>query len=232
MQLPFTRREEERRPRLVNGIDEFIADVKSLHICVESIGAPSKGWKDARARGEKVRATYGLFDEDIIMSGDVLMTRYRFGTQNATRCGAECECQVYGMLRVKYTEQNKISSCEFMFDVMSFMQVLQHASCPGSEMPIVPNTISMAQGPSSEARVITSNRPGNPIVHVNGAWSKLCGFSQEESEGKSLKLLQGPATNGETVQKLMEDVTQGHPSSMTVTNYNKDGNPFTVRGRP
>jgi PAS domain-containing protein len=215
--------------RLVKGIDEFIADVKSLHICIESIGAPSKGWKEARARGEKVNAVYAVNDEDIIMSGDILMSRYRFGTQNATQCGAECECQVYGMLRIKYTDQNKIISCEFMFDVMSFMQVLQHASCPSAEMPIVPNTITMAQGPSSEARVITCNQPGNPIVHVNAAWTKLCGYTQEESEGRSLALLQGPNTDAETVNKLMEDVSQGHPSSMTVTNYDKNGDPFTVR---
>ena len=96
-------------------------------------------------------------------------------------------------------------------------------------MPIVPNTVAMAQTQSKEARVITANQPGNPIVHVNGAWTKLCGFTQEESEGKSLSILQGPGTDGETVGKLMEDINQGHPSSMTVTNYNKEGNSFTVR---
>ena len=215
--------------RVIRGIDDFIADVKSLHICIESIGAPSNGWKEARARGEKVRATYALQDEDMIISGNVLMSRYCFATENATRCGAECECTLYGMLRVTYTEQNKLSSCEFMFDVMSFMQLLQHASCPDAEMPIVPNTVAMAQTQSKEARVITANQPGNPIVHVNGAWTKLCGFTQEESEGKSLSILQGPGTDGETVGKLMEDINQGHPTSMTVTNYNKEGNSFTVR---
>lgn len=173
---------------------------------------------------------------------DVVMARFVFCTTNATACGAACECRVPGMLRCQFSAQNKLVSCEFMFDIMSFMQQLQCAAGPpelmrrapgGSsggglphEVPIVANTLQMACAESSEARAITAARPPYPVVYVNARWTELCGYTLDEIRGGSLACLQGPSTDQRQVGALMRDLRRGHPASMTVTNYCKSGRPF------
>lgn len=179
--------------------------------------------------GFQVVASYTVEDADLLMSGNVVMAKWNFGTRNAVASGAEYECSFQGMLRCSFTEQNKVSSCEFMFDVMSFMQQLQYVASPSPRAAIVANTLQMALGASDEARVITAAHAPFPIIYVNGPWSQLCGYSQDECVGQNLSILQGPATDRHEVAHFMRDVWAGRSSSMTVTNYCKTGRPFNVQ---
>jgi len=79
---------------------------------------------------------------------------------------------------------------------------------------------------SSDARVITEATRPFRITHVNEAWTKLCGYTPEESYEKTLGILQGPKTDPETVEKLCQDCEQGRATSMKVVNYNKQGGEF------
>jgi len=236
----------------LRGVAALVADAQSLAVCVESVGSPSTPWKAARARGARVQAVYEV-DTACMGSDNVAMARFVFCTTNATACGAACECRVPGMLRCSFSNQNKVLTCEFMFDIMSLMQQLQCAStppaleaplgsaggAPGSmgvlgagpagapyEVPIVANTLPMACGASSEARAITTATAPFGLVHVNSAWVQLCGYGADEVQGCSLGCLQGPSTDQHQIANLMASVRTGHPASMTVTNYRKNGTPF------
>lgn len=220
----FLREEVVSGSRVVTGLDGILADTKSLQVCLESIGAPSEEWKAARTRGTQVLVQYDILEGDAVLKDNLMMTRWTMRTLNAMQCGARDELHVFGMLRVRFTDQSRISSAEFVFDVMSFMQQLQ--SVNGAAPPIVPNTLEMARMPSSEARVITANAPGCPITSVNEAWSKLCGFSRTEVEGRSLSMIQGEQTDRRMLSSLVADSKEGQAGSLTVVNYKKDGTPF------
>ena len=215
--------------RVLRGLDAVVRDARSLALCVEAIGAPAPAWKEARARGERIVASYDLDTIDMLLTGDEGMARWVFATRNGVACGAAGECRLHGMLRCSFTPENRLASVEFMFDVMTFMQQMHRAS--GGEATkasvVVPNTFKMATAPSDEARVVTAAQHPFPVVFVNGAWSRLCGYTEEESTGRTCgELLQGPDTDKAEIARVMADVKQGLPAAVTVTNYTKTGRPF------
>lgn len=61
-----------------------------------------------------------------------------------------------GMLKATFSDENKLATLEFTFDVMSFMQQLPRAS--GHDYEVVPNSLAMVWQPSNEARVVTSGQ--------------------------------------------------------------------------
>ena len=92
--------------------------------------------------------------------------------------------------------------------------------------PVVCNTLAQALRPSHEARVITEATRPFRITHVNEAWTQLCGFSAEEARGETLRILQGEETDSAMVQDLVNDCIEQKPTSMEVTNYDKQGRKF------
>ncbi len=70
--------------------------------------------------------------------------------------------------------------------------------------------------------VISNPRlPDNPIVFVNDAFCRLCGYPRDEIVGRNCRFLQGPDTDGDTVARIreaMRDVTIVH---VDVLNYRK-----------
>lgn len=69
-----------------------------------------------------------------------LMCRWLMKTENATKCGAQCEVFSHGMLKARFTSDHRIKQLELVFDVMSFMQQLQRAM-GGGGFRITPNTV-------------------------------------------------------------------------------------------
>jgi len=79
---------------------------------------------------------------------------------------------------------------------------------------------------STDAVVMTQAQPPYAITHVNQPWSEMCGYTLEEVEGLSNKLLQGPETDQSLLEDLMASVRRGEPSSATLVNYKKGGERF------
>ncbi len=69
-------------------------------------------------------------------------------------------------------------------------------------------------------------RPGNPLVYVNPAFERVTGYSAEASLGRNCKFLQGPATDPAVVDRLVQDLAAGGPSTVTLLNYRADGTAF------
>lgn len=90
----------------------------------------------------------------------------------------------------------------------------------------VPLTLTAAMAPTAEAVVITKASQPFEITHVNAAWTRLCGHTQEASAGKTLKMLQGPATERAMVDELVAGLLDGRASEIIVTNYDKSGRAF------
>lgn len=133
-----------------------------------------------------------------------------------------------GSLRVVFDSAGKIRELEMYFDPISVWRQMHFASGL-DDMPALtppPNTLRSALQHSEEARVITEAAHPFRITHVNQAWVNLCGFSEEESRGKTLRILQGNDTDAGTVKCLVDDCSAGRPSSMEVVNYDKAGKKF------
>jgi PAS domain S-box-containing protein len=86
-------------------------------------------------------------------------------------------------------------------------------------------TITEALAPSTEARVLT-DADSFRIQHVNDAWTRLCGYSKEESHGKTLSILQGDATDKKAVKDVTHLLREGKSVEAVLTNYNKSGRKF------
>lgn len=87
-------------------------------------------------------------------------------------------------------------------------------------------TITEALAPSTEARVLTDATDCFRIQHVNEAWTRLCGYSKDESHGKTLGMLQGYSTDKKAVENLVLLLKEGRSVDAVLTNYNKWGRKF------
>lgn len=223
----FKRSEILNDLRVVAGIDALVADARSLLMCIESLGANTERWRVAIGRGQRTTARYHIAPDNVVIAEDVLMTSWTWETDNAIICGAECEITTSGMLRCKISpDSGRIVMCELVFDVMGMMHQLQKAAGPAGNLPIVPNTLELAESPSPLPRAIVQAVPSLPIVRVNKAWVELFGYAQVEAEGCSLSVIQGFASDLHAVQKLTREMLQKMPSSVIVPSACKSGEKF------
>lgn len=89
-----------------------------------------------------------------------------------------------------------------------------------------PRTLEDAIRPSNEARVITETSRPYQILHVNGAWSKLCGYSSEEAVGKTCRILQGPGTCVNTLRAVTAACEKQESVACKLLNYTRNGHTF------
>ncbi|CAO4186628.1 HWE histidine kinase domain-containing protein [Methylorubrum extorquens] len=73
------------------------------------------------------------------------------------------------------------------------------------------------------------HRPDNPIVFVNGAFSKLTGYSREEILGRNCRFLQGPETDPRDVARIRDAVERRVPVEIDLLNHKKSGEVFWNR---
>ena len=82
---------------------------------------------------------------------------------------------------------------------------------------------------SPDAIVVTETAAPFRIVSVNPAWEQLCGFTKEESIGKTLGMLQGPQTDKAAITALLSQMMRGEEAGTELTNYDKSGRKFQNR---
>lgn len=68
--------------------------------------------------------------------------------------------------------------------------------------------------------------PDNPMVYCSPAFLKLTGYKCHELVGRNCRLLQGPGTDPEAVQRIRDGVAAKRPVTVSLINYKNDGTPF------
>ncbi len=68
--------------------------------------------------------------------------------------------------------------------------------------------------------------PDNPIVYCNDAWQDLTGYDRSAILGRNPRMLQGPETDPETVDRISDAVAEERPTTVEIRNYRDDGTPF------
>ena len=74
--------------------------------------------------------------------------------------------------------------------------------------------------------VVAADAHDHPIVFTNAAFSRLTGYSAEEVAGRNCRLLQGPGTDRQTLDRIRDAVRAGRPVEAQLLNFRKDGTPF------
>ena len=73
--------------------------------------------------------------------------------------------------------------------------------------------------------------PGPKIQYVNEAMSEMTGYDAEEMLGSTPRMLQGPETSRDKLDRLKRRLSAGKSVVDEVVNYKKDGTPYHVRWR-
>ncbi|SEP93952.1 PAS domain S-box-containing protein/diguanylate cyclase (GGDEF) domain-containing protein [Ectothiorhodospira magna] len=84
---------------------------------------------------------------------------------------------------------------------------------------------------SFNAVVVTTSQlelPGPQIVYVNQAFCNMTGYTAEELMGKTPRILQGPRTDPETIERLRRCLNAGEYFIGNTVNYRKDGECYYV----
>jgi len=70
------------------------------------------------------------------------------------------------------------------------------------------------------------DRPDNPLVYVNDAFTRITGYERAEILGKNCRFLQGEATDPDAVAELRAAIDAEEPVTVELLNYRADGEPF------
>ena len=75
--------------------------------------------------------------------------------------------------------------------------------------------------------VITdATQRGNPIVHVNGGFSAISGYSAAEVLGRNCNFMQGDLRDQPEVEAMRRAIARQEALTVVVRNFRKDGTPF------
>ena len=67
---------------------------------------------------------------------------------------------------------------------------------------------------------------GQPLVYVNAKFTEVTGYTKIDCAGRNCRFLQGPGTNPEHGQHLLDTLRNGEDSQTLLLNYRKSGEPF------
>jgi PAS domain S-box-containing protein len=84
---------------------------------------------------------------------------------------------------------------------------------------------------AKEAILITSANlaaPGPEVIFINPAFTEMTGYSRNDIIGKSPRILQGPKTDRDMLNRLRETIGKGGSYSAETVNYRKDGGEYFV----
>lgn len=73
---------------------------------------------------------------------------------------------------------------------------------------------------------LSLDKPGPEIVYVNDGFCEMTGYSREEVIGKTPRILQGPKTDQDVLDRLKEHLSDGQCFFGQTINYRKDGSEF------
>ena len=77
--------------------------------------------------------------------------------------------------------------------------------------------------------IADATAPDMPLVYVNPAFTKITGYSKEESVGQNCRFMKGPETSQEELKGIREALLNAQAHTVELLNYHKSGRPFWNR---
>ena len=72
------------------------------------------------------------------------------------------------------------------------------------------------------------DEPGPRVIYVNEAFTRMTGYTPEDVIGKTPRILQGPNSDRESLDKIRHALSRWRPILVELLNYRKDGTEFWV----
>jgi PAS domain S-box-containing protein len=80
---------------------------------------------------------------------------------------------------------------------------------------------------ASQGILITdASLPDNPVIYASPAAQNITGYTPNELIGRNCRMLQGPETDPQAVERIREAVRCAAPITLEILNYRKDGTTF------
>lgn len=101
-------------------------------------------------------------------------------------------------------------------------------------LEVTAEVLTHAVEAANDAIIITTPEmdfPGPHIVYVNPGFERMTGYSREEVLGKTPRILQGPETSRDLLDRLRRDLAATQTFFGQTINYRKDGSSYTVEWR-
>lgn len=114
------------------------------------------------------------------------------------------------------------------------LQVAPKASQPllFNDKPDLSTLLESVVTHTTDAVMITEaeplGEPGPRIIYVNQAFTDMTGYSAEEVIGKTPRLLQGPKSDYQALERLGQTLRKWEPGEVETINYKKNGEPFWI----
>jgi PAS domain S-box-containing protein len=84
---------------------------------------------------------------------------------------------------------------------------------------------------SFDSILVTDSSAKGRIIYANKAFKKLTGYDPAEVVGKDPRMLQGPGTDRNVIERLSATLKAGGRFEGRAVNYKKDGTPFVMNWR-
>ncbi len=84
---------------------------------------------------------------------------------------------------------------------------------------------------SFDSILMTDASPAGKIIYANKAFKKLTGYDPVAVLGQTPRILQGPGTDKQVIERLSSALKSGGRFEGKAINYKKDGTPFIMYWR-
>jgi PAS domain S-box-containing protein len=103
-----------------------------------------------------------------------------------------------------------------------------------SAFNVTAEVLKQAVEAANDAIIITTvdlDPPGPTIVYVNPGFERMTGYAREEVLGQTPRVLQGPNTSRELLDRIRDDLRTKESFFGETVNYRKDGTEYSVEWR-
>lgn len=214
----------EGNRKLSRGVDGFIDDVASLSVLFRSVGRSAD--LSYRVAAAPTFACSVLPPAPTVVN-DAVYGHWGARTTDARRHGARGEAGIRGLFCARFAESGcRLRSLELVYDVNALSEdIVRSTETPLTRVPGCLRDATFDADPA--ARVVTKATAPFHIVDCNRAWLELCSFPSKSSVvGRTLRVIQGPLTDRESLKRLHAEIIQGHATDATLLNYKGDGATF------
>jgi PAS domain S-box-containing protein len=133
-----------------------------------------------------------------------------------------------GLIGCFFTDERQLSDADLFFTRGAAVVIAKRLGEFSARLLAQTNAQLAAAINSMNAGVAITDvtRPDYPVVFINPGYTRLTGYSREETIGHPCRLLTGQDVNHQDVKRAKIAIAEDRPMTMTISKHRKDGSAF------